>query len=61
MEIIPCRGLNRSLPKDVDLWEGQLTAAHVFDVWTYLNDIPYWCTASNPDFHTNVTSQALVA
>ena len=26
-----------------------------------MNEIPYWCTASNPDFHTNVTSQAFVA
>ena len=28
---------------------------------TYLKDIPYWATASYPDFQTSVTSQALVA
>ena len=30
-------------------------------MWTYLNEMPYWATLSNPDFHTSVTSQALVA
>jgi hypothetical protein len=28
---------------------------------TYLNEMPYWATLSNPFFHTSVTSQALVA
>lgn len=39
--IIPCRGLNRSLPKDVDLGKGQLTVADESVAQTYLNDIPY--------------------
>lgn len=29
--------------------------------FAYLKDIPYWATASYPDFQTSVTSQALVA
>ena len=28
---------------------------------THLKEIPYWYTASKPDFQTRVTSQALVA
>ena len=28
---------------------------------TYLKEMPYWETASYPDFHTSVTSQAFVA
>lgn len=27
----------------------------------YLKEMPYWATLSKPDFHTRVTSQALVA
>ena len=61
---LPWRGLNLSLPKSLDLYKGDLGTIHhcrLNEGCAYLKDIPYWATASYPDFQTNVTSQALVA
>ena len=61
----PCLGLNRSLPKVVDLeipsanWYA--SKGEVDCELAHLNDKPYCATDSKPFFHTNVTSQALVA
>jgi hypothetical protein len=33
----------------------------VWAFFTYFIDMPYWATASYPDFHTKVTSHAFVA
>jgi len=61
---VPCRGLNLSLPKTGDLWfrtseaGGRRSRA---EGPTHLKEMPYWATWSKPDFHTRVTSQALVA
>ncbi len=60
---LPWRGLKRSLPKSFDLktdcqyWVGGKER----NGSAYLNVMPYCETCSNPDFHTSVTSQALVA
>lgn len=60
---VPCRGLKRSLPNLLDLGSGSVAPLIPLGETrsTYLNDTPYWLTASYPLFHTSVTSQALVA